>query len=204
MKIIVALALSLLLPGLASAVEAPLEVKQSFLKFTGHAFLHDFDGEAKQFSGSAQLDAHQPEVVLSAKINIQAAKMTTFESTRDRNMLDWLQVKVNPGISFVLTKVERLDGDPARASKDHPARFTVRGNFTLNKTTKPLVTQALLGWREGKWLVVTGTATINTADHGLPEIRQLFMTVDPHVDLAFRLVFVLPPNLQILDQPKDG
>jgi polyisoprenoid-binding protein YceI len=199
MKIIVSLVLTLLLSGLSYAGEVPLDVKQSTLKFTGHAFLHDFSGEAKQFSGSAQTDSKKPELVLSARINIRTAKMTTFESDRDRNMFDWLHVDVKPEIIFHLTKVKLIKGDPAIATKDHPALFAVGGGFTLNKTTKPLETQAL-GWREGKWLVVTGTAQINTADHGLPEVRQLFLTVDKQVDVAFRLVFDLPPELRIPPQ----
>jgi hypothetical protein len=196
MKIIPSLVFTLLLSGFSHAVEAPLDVKQSFLKFTGHAFMHDFNGEAKEFSGSARMDSQKPEIVLSARIDIQAAKMTTFESGRDRNMVDWLHVDVNPGISFQLKEVKLVKGDAAGATKDHPAQFTVEGDFTLNKTGKPLETQAL-GWREGKWLVVTGTTKINTADHGLPEVRQWFMTVDKQVDIAFRLVFDLPPELQV-------
>jgi polyisoprenoid-binding protein YceI len=196
MKSILPLALTLLLCGFLRAAEVPLDAKQSFLKFTGHAFMHDFNGEAKEFSGSAQTDAQKPEIVLSARIDIQAAKMTTFESARDRNMLDWLHVDVNPGISFQLRKVKLVAGNPASATKDHPSQYVVGGDFTLNKITKALETQAV-GWREGKWLVVTGTTKINTADHGLPEIRQFFMTVDKQVDVVFRLVFDLPPELQI-------
>jgi polyisoprenoid-binding protein YceI len=200
MKIITSLVLSLLLSSFSYAIEVPLDVKQSFLKFTGHAFMHDFNGEAKEFSGSAQVDSSKPQIVLSAKIDVQAAKMTTFESARDRDMFDWLHVDVNPAIRFHLTRVIPMKGEPASATKDHPSQFTVGGDFTLNKTARPLETQAL-GWREGKWLVVTGTTNINTADHGLPEVRQLFMTVGKQVDVAFRLVFDLPQELQIPAQP---
>ena len=196
MKIILSLVLALLVCGFSRAIEVPLDARQSSLKFTGHAFMHDFNGEAKEFSGSAQIDSQKPEIVLSSKIDIQAAKMTTFESARDHNMLDWLHVDVNPEISFQLTRVIPMKGNPADATKDHPAQFTVAGKFMMNKTTKPLQTQAL-GWREGKWLVVTGTTQIDTADHELPVIKQFFMTVNKEVDVAFRLVFDLPPELQI-------
>jgi polyisoprenoid-binding protein YceI len=196
MKLIASLVVSLLLSSFSHATEVPLDVKQSFLKFTGHAFMHNFNGEAKEFSGNAQVDSLKPQIVLSAKIDVQAAKMTTFESARDRNMFAWLHVDATPDISFHLTKITPMNGEPAGATKDHPTQFTVGGDFTLNKTAKPLETQAT-GWREGKWLVVTGTTKINTADYGLPEIRQFFMTVDKQVDVAFRLVFDLPPELQI-------
>jgi len=195
-KIIPALTFVFLAAGAASALDVPLDQKQSSLKFTGHAFLHDFNGEAPQFSGSAQLDAGQSAIVLGARIDIQAARMTTFESARDRTMLGWLHVDTNPEMRFQLTKVKPVKGDPAGATRNHPSVFLVAGDFTLNKTTKPLETQAQ-GWREGGWLVVTGTTKINTADYGLPEIRQFFMTVEKQVDVAFRLVFDLPPELQI-------
>ena len=65
------------------------------------------------------------------------------------------------------------------------------GTFTLNKVAKPLETQ-VTAWREGNRLIIEGAAQINTADHGLPEVRTLFMTVDKQVDIAFHLVFDLP------------
>ena len=133
MKKILSIALVLSVSGYLHATDLPLDVKQSSLKFMGYAFMHDFNGEAKEFSGSAQADPQRPEIVVSAKIEIQAAKMTTFESARDRNMFEWLQVDVNPGISFQLKSVKLDKGDPATASKDHPAQFAVVGDFTLNK-----------------------------------------------------------------------
>lgn len=196
MKIIAVLILLFLLSGFARALEVPLDAKESFLKFTGHAFMHDFNGEAKEFHGSAQIDVKKPEIVLGAEIDIQAAKMTTFESTRDRNMFDWLHVDMNPEISFQLKKAKLMKDDFTNATTDHPAQFAVNGNFNLNKITKPLETQ-VFAWREGKWLVATGMTRINTADHGLPEIRQLFMTVEKQVDIGFRLIFDLPPELQV-------
>jgi polyisoprenoid-binding protein YceI len=200
MKIIALFVLALLLSGLSDAAEAPLNAKQSFLKFTGHAFMHDFNGEAKEFSGSSQIDSSKPEIVLNAKIAIQAANMTTFENARDQNMFQWLHVDAIPGISFELTHVISMDGKAATATKDHPSKFLVSGDFTLNKITKPLQTR-VSGWREGKWLVVTGVTQIDTAEHGLPIIKQYFMTVDKEVDIAFRLVFDLPPELQISAAP---
>jgi polyisoprenoid-binding protein YceI len=195
MKIFYSVVLAVAFSGFVYGQEIPLDVKQSSLKFTGHAFLHDFNGEAEEFTGNAKIDAQAPNLVTSAKIDIAAAKMTTFESGRDRNMFDWLHVETNPGISFELTRVLSTEGNAAKASKDHPAKFLVSGKFTLNKVVKPLETQAL-GWRQGKWLVVTGTTQVDTSEHGLPIIKQYFMTVDKEVQIDFHLVFDLPPTLQ--------
>ena len=115
-------------------------------------------------------------------------------------MFQWLHVDVNPGISFELTRVISMDGKAATATKDHPSKFVVTGNFILNKVAKPLQTE-VSGWREGTRLVVNGATQVNTADHGLPIIKQYFMTVDKAVDVSFHLVFNLPPNLQISAAP---
>jgi len=93
-----------------------------------------------------------------------------------------------------------MDGEVATATKDHPAKFFVSGNFTLNKVAKPLETQ-VSAWRDGKYLVVTGTTQVDTTAHGLPIIKQYFMTVDKDVDIDFHLVFDLPPNLQVVAKP---
>jgi polyisoprenoid-binding protein YceI len=200
MKLFLRLVFAALIPGLVYGQEVPLDLKQSSLKFTGHAFLHDFNGEAKEFTGSAKVDPQKPELVTGAHIDIAAAKMTTFESGRDRNMFEWLHVDAIPEISFELTGVRSMDGRAATATKDHPAQFLVSGNFTLNKVTKPLQTQ-VFAWREGTWLVITGKTQVDTAGHGLPIIKQYFMTVDKGVDIDFHLVFDLPPDLQAPAQP---
>ncbi len=200
MKSFLQLVLVVSLAGGLHATEVPLDVKQSSLKFTGHAFLHDFDGEAKDFSGTAELDAQKPDLVRNATIDIHAPQLTTFESTRDHNMLVWLHSDTNPNIRYELKDIRLLKGNPAQATKDHPAQFHVSGDFTLNKTTKPLETEAL-GWRESSALIVTGTAKIDTLDYGLPIIKQFFMTVDKQVDVTFRLVFDLPPELHVPAAP---
>ena len=156
--------------------------------------MHDFNGEAKQFNGSAEVDPKKPAVE-SAKIEIKAARMTTFEGERDHDMLAWLHVDLNPDLSFRLTRVTLVSGDPAQATKDRPARFTVVGTFTLNHVSKPLEAQAD-GWREGDLLFVTGKTKVDTASHGLPIIKKFFMTVGKDVDVDFHLAFDLPKGLQ--------
>jgi polyisoprenoid-binding protein YceI len=175
----------------ALAADVPLDAQASTLTFTGHAFLHDFHGEAKSFEGAAQIDATRPELVRGATIVIAAAKMTTFVDARDHNMDAWLHVETNPEIRFDLTRLTPLQGDLAHATKAQPALFAVSGTFTLNRVGKALETKAA-AWREGRELIVEGTTTIDTTAYGLPIVRQFFLTVDKQVDIAFHLVFDLP------------
>jgi polyisoprenoid-binding protein YceI len=188
---ILALLVALCLATRAMADDAQLDEKASSLKFTGHAFLHDFRGVAQEFHGVAQLDPAAPQLVRSALIKIMAGKMTTLEDARDHNMETWLNVTANPSIVFELTKVTPLTGDLTHATKEHPAQFTVHGTFTLNKVGKPLETTAS-AWRDGKKLIVEGTAQIDTTAYGLPVVRTLFLTVDKQVDIAFHLEFEIP------------
>jgi polyisoprenoid-binding protein YceI len=185
-------ALAATLAGTARAADAPLDVKLTTLKFTGHAFLHSFAGQAKDFEGGAQVDPTNPNYVTAAVIDIATARMTTFESTRDHNMKKWLDADANPRIEYRLEKIDCLTGIPV-ATEEHPATFKVEGDFTLNRATRPLAAK-VTAWRDKGLLIVTGTATINTMDYGLPIIRQMFMTVDRNVDVSFRLVFDLPAD----------
>jgi polyisoprenoid-binding protein YceI len=177
------------LPALAA--EAPLDLKQTTLTFTGHATLHDFHGQAQDFHGSAQVDAANPNLVTAASLNIDAARLTTFQDTRDRHMQAWLGVDANPKIEFRLGKITRTGGDPVHANRASPASFAVSGEFTLNDTTRPLNAN-VMGWREVPLLIIEGTARIDTTQFGLPVIQQFFLTVDKNVDVAFHLVFDLP------------
>lgn len=188
------LALPFLFAPAASAAPAPLDVPQSSLTFTGHAFLHDFKGEAKDFRGSAWIEPNDPSLVQTADIFITSAKLTTFENERDRHMDAWLHVDANPVITFHLARVIPLKGDPTRATVGHPAQFLVSGQFTLNQTTRPLEAVAT-GWRDGQRLSVTGATKIDTLAYNLPIVKQLFLTVDKDVDVRFHLVFDLPLNL---------
>ncbi len=188
--------LAMHLPLLAD--EAPLDPKVSYLKFTGHAFMHEFNGTAGLFHGSAQIDTQTPQVVTGANIVINAVAMTTFDNDRDKNMRDWLQVETNPEITFVLQKVTPLQAfTPTAATIGNPVPFTVKGTLTLNRATHDVETR-VLGWREGSWLIVTGTTVINTTDYGLPPVQKFFLSVDKNVDLAFRLAFVLPQSLRLV------
>jgi len=200
MKIILHLSLIILLANGAPlhAGDVPLDAKTSSLNFTGHAFMDDFTGQAVLMHGSAQIDPQSTQIVTGAKIIISAASMTTFENTRDKNMRSWLEVETNPEIVFVLKNVTQTQAMPAAlaATKVNPATFSVQGDLTLHRATHPIDTQAF-GWREGPWLVVTGTMNINTDDYGLPQLQLFFMKVEKKVNIAFHLAFTLPPELRL-------
>lgn len=184
--------LALTLSGVAA--EAPLDTRLTSIKFTGHATLHDFSGEAQDVRGSAQVDPADRNLVTGAVVDIGVDRMTTFSTGRDRNMRAWLDAAARPTAEFRLEKLACTSGDPRHATEKHPALFTVTGAFMLNGETKPL-TATVTGWRSGAFLYVEGITKIDTSDYGLPVIHQFFMTVRKNVDVSFRLVFHLPAGV---------
>jgi len=138
--------------GFAASVraeEAPLDLKQTTITFTGHATLHDFHGAAQEIAGHAQIDPADPNLVTSALLDIGAALLTTFQDTRDEHMRRWLHVDTNPQIEFRLTHITCLSGDPARASRAQPALFTVQAASRLTATSIRWRSRSLAGARAG-------------------------------------------------------
>jgi polyisoprenoid-binding protein YceI len=93
-------ATGLLLAYLAGAAvygeTLPLDPKGSSLTFTGESFLHNFHGEAKEFSGNAEFERDAVPPIQKAALHFKTAALTTFHQQRDQNMREWLNIKVHP------------------------------------------------------------------------------------------------------------
>jgi polyisoprenoid-binding protein YceI len=175
----------------ADPSKLPLDRKESFVKFVGESFLHDFHGEAKEFSGDAELDPSASPPVQHAALRFSEAKLTTFLEGRDKKMFEWLKVDAHPNADFVLEKVQLTAGDFKAADARHPASFAVSGSFTFNGVTQPISGTAK-GWREKNRLVILGETTIDTLKFALPQIREAFMTVGTNIKVSYQFSFVLP------------
>ena len=176
---------------MASAETLALDPRGSSLTFVGEAFLHNFHGEAKEFTGSAEFERDAVPPIQKATLHFKTAALTTFHQQRDQNMRDWLNIKVHPDATFQLESVKVLAGDYKTASPSQPAKFEVRGTLTLNGVKQPLSGTAQ-GWREKDRVIVTGESSVDTLKHGLPQIREALLTVGRNVKTSFRFSFVLP------------
>jgi len=177
-----------------AAVDLPLDSKNSTLKFVGESFMHDFEGQAREFSGSAVFNNSATPPIQEAHLFIKTASLTTHHAGRDKKMDEWLDIKTHPKAVFDLTQVRLLSSSYAKASAAHPAKFAVTGTFILNDKPEPLSGEAE-GWREGNTVIVSGNIDVDTLKHGLPQIRESFMTVGTKVHVQYRLVFTLPAGL---------
>ena len=174
----------------ASAKSLRIDTKDSSLTFTGDATLHKFHGEAVEFTGSAELTGNAVQPIRNATLHFSTASITTFNRERDRNMREWLNVKLHPRATFRLESAKLLSGDFKSATSVRPAGLAVSGAFTLNGVTRTISGSAL-AWRQGNGVIVTGRITVDTLNYGLPQIKQaLVMTVGTKVKIAYRFSFV--------------
>jgi polyisoprenoid-binding protein YceI len=180
----------------ASGETLPLDPKGSSLTFVGEAFLHNFHGEAKEFTGSAEFERDAAPPIQKATLHFKTAALTTFSTQRDQNMHDWLNIKVHPDAMFQLESVKVVAGDYKAATPSQPAKFEVQGTLTLNGVKQPLSGTAQ-GWREKDRVIVAGETNVDTSRHGLPQIKEALLTVGRKVKTAYRFSFVLPPDYSV-------
>jgi len=119
-------------------------------------------GRFNQFSGEYQYD---PDSLANSKItvNIETKSVSTNHAERDKHLrsADFLNVSKHPESSFVSTEISGTDDN-----------MQVKGNFTLNGVTKPIIIQASKvgegkdpwgGYRSG----FMGTTEIKMADYNI-------------------------------------
>jgi len=179
-----------------AAKTLPLETAESSFKFTGKSFMHSFQGQAKDISGSAAVSSSAQPFVQNARLVFKTAELTTFNKDRDGKMKDWMHVDAHPEIIFRLEKVAPVSGDYQTATAAAPATFRVSGVLSMNGVDQPISEEAT-GWREKNHLIVTGQTVINTLKFGLPQIRLAVITVATDVKGEYRFSFSLPQDLSL-------
>lgn len=179
-----------------AATTLPLEAAESSFKFTGKSFLHSFQGQARDISGSASLSPGAVPFVQNAELVFKTAELTTFNKDRDSKMKDWLHMEAHPSIVFRLKKVAPISGDYKTATVDTPGKFSVTGVLSINGIEQT-ITEEATGWREKNHLVVTGLTVIDTLKFGLPQIRLAVITVATDVKAEYKFSFGLPPEFSL-------
>lgn len=175
----------------ADVSNLPLDPKASSLKFFCESFMHNFHGEAQEFTGNAELNPEAMPPVQKATLRFKTAKLTTFIKSRDEKMFDWLNITVNPDAMFQLQSVKLVSGDCRTANAQQPSEFNVAGTLTLNGVKQP-VSGTAKGWRDGDRLIVSGETVVNTLKYGLPQIRMAMLTVGTNVKTMYTFSFILP------------
>jgi polyisoprenoid-binding protein YceI len=94
-----------------------------------HAMVTTVRGSFKEFTGTAHIDAANPSAS-SVALTIQTGSIDTGQADRDGHLVsaDFFDVENNPTITFVSTKVDKVDDDT----------WAVTGDLTIKGTTKPV------------------------------------------------------------------
>ncbi len=128
-----------------------------------HAMVAKVRGNFTEFTGSFTLDGDVPESS-SAELLVQTASLTTQNADRDAHLksADFLNVEVNPTLSFKSTGVNVKGGDT----------FIVTGDLTIGSVTKSVdVEFELIGVSKDPWggtrIGFDGETEITRKDFGL-------------------------------------
>jgi polyisoprenoid-binding protein YceI len=128
-----------------------------------HAMIATVRGEFKVYKGEVRLDQDDPAASF-ARIEIDAASVTTGNDDRDAHLKtpDFFDLANHPTMTFVSTKVEKVDDD----------EFVMVGDLTINGRSNPVeVTFELTGTSNDPWgnfrAGFEGKTTVNRRDWGL-------------------------------------
>ncbi|MEI5673507.1 MULTISPECIES: YceI family protein [Nocardioides] len=94
-----------------------------------HAMVTTVRGAFKEFEGTAHIDAANP-AASSVSLTIKTASVDTGSADRDGHLssADFFDAAVNPDITFVSTKVEKVDDDT----------WAITGDLTIKGISKPV------------------------------------------------------------------
>src|SRR3954453_10607376 len=151
-------------PGTTMTGTYDIDATHSRLGFAAkHAMVATVRGGFKVYSGEVFLDEQNPENSW-AKVEIDVESVDTGNADRDAHLKtpDFFDIANHPKITFVSTKVEKVEDDV----------YTLIGDLTINGKTNPVsVNWELNGTSVDPWggfrVGFEGKTTVNRRDWGL-------------------------------------
>ncbi len=172
--------------------------EESEVAFDAHATLHNFTGSSRTIDGTVEGIPTALDTTGSGSIMVKAANLTTGNTMRDRNMRAMLEVTRYPEIRFILDQA-KIDGPPR---EDHTVRLLITGQLRVRDVTHPLRLPVTVSVQADR-LVVTGQFPLTFTDIGLTPPSFLFINVDNHLKIRFRLVARPLSNRPPLNLPEN-
>jgi polyisoprenoid-binding protein YceI len=152
--------------------EIKVEVRTTISSFTARFEKFDADIECRE-------DANLPE---AATVSFDLKDLKTGISLRDEHMLAWLHYPMNTNATFRLT-----------GWKQQNTGCVATGELTFHGI-KQTIEMPISITHDHDEYEIDGRASLDYRKFGLPVIRKaLFVTVNPHLTVAFHLVGKLNP-----------
>ena len=161
----------------AAAARLEVDVARSRVEFAVAATVDSFTG---------QLRKHEAEVTLgpagevaAVRFRFRCADLVTGKDARDVAMQRWLESAAHPAAEFILDRLDLGEGGAGG--------WLAKGRLQLHGVERGLWFPVTVT-ADGPERVITGEATLDTREHGLPVIRMLgLLKVDPLVRVKFEL-----------------
>ena len=165
----------LLVPFLASAGTLKIDTSKSRIQVDAKATGHEFTGTLSAFTAKVSGDdaTLQPTAV---DLKWKFSDLKTEDDKRDKEMIKWLGGGAPEG-SFTFAKTWTDKG-----------KTYAMGKLKIHGVSKD-ISFPYTAKKDGTWVTIDGTASLDYQDFGLPVIRAMaVMTVNPKLTVRFHLV----------------
>ncbi|MDB6080595.1 MAG: YceI-like domain protein [Akkermansiaceae bacterium] len=167
-----ALALSCLTAAQANSLT--VDKSRSRIQVDARATGHSFTGTLNDYQAAISGNGRTLEPAAVA-LTWKFSDLKTGDDKRDREMLKWLGAAPEGSFRFIKTWKE---GDKTMA----------QGTLAIHGISKTIAFP-YTATKEGEWVTIDGTATLNYQDFSLPLIESFaVMKVDPALSVRFHLV----------------
>jgi polyisoprenoid-binding protein YceI len=139
--------------------------------FDAKSTLHDFTGVTSQVKGSFRADFDDPQGAWSGQVVVQAPDLKTGVEGRDTNMLDYLDVKNHPELTFTVTGFQPAAGGIDVAKQT--ARGEVKGTMRIRGKTREVSMPVTVEVDPQKRVVLAGQMPLLLSDYEVPVPSQL-------------------------------
>ena len=165
--------LATLLP--ASAGTLKVDKDKSRIQVDAKATGHTFTGTLSDYKATITGDG-QSLAPSSVDLSWKFADLKTGDEKRDKEMIKWLGTK-DPAGSFKFLKTWTDAG-----------KTYAQGSITIHGISKTIAFP-FTARKDGNWVTVDGTASLDYQDFGLPVITNMaVMKVSPGLSVRFHLV----------------
>lgn len=174
-RLLVAALLGTFMVASASAETLKVDKAKSRIHVDARATGHSFTGTLEDYTITASGD---PTTLAPTALTLAwtFTDLKTGDASRDQKMISWLGGGAPKG-SFKFLKSWQKDGENY-----------AMGEIAIHGTTKTLSFPYTVK-KEGNWITISGTASLDYEDFKLPIIRSaLVMTVNPRLTVRFQIV----------------
>ena len=161
--------------GTAAADALKVDKERSRIQVDGKSTGHTFTGTLEDYTAKVSGNVSKLEPT-SFDLAWKFSDLKTEDEKRDKNMIKWLGGGTPKG-SFKFVKTWEKGGENFAS-----------GKLTINGVSKTISFPYTVK-KDGNWITIDGTATLDYEDFKLPLIRALaVMTVDPKLTVRFHVV----------------